>query len=94
MPLALEAEDQVQDPNRLTAPEWAEETLGTFLPVPLILEGPSLLASLVLISPPSYVPKTHTAGGGPRSQGTRPGSPTGFPAEWVGETPSMPPLIL
>ena len=28
------AEDQVQDPRRLTGPEWVRETLGTF---PLIL---------------------------------------------------------
>ena len=39
-----------------------------------ILEGPSLLACLLLPHPPSYALRTYVAGGGPGRQGTRPGS--------------------
>ena len=49
------AEDQVQDLSRLTGPEWAGKTLGLFPSDPLIPEGPSLLASLLLL-PPSLPP--------------------------------------
>ena len=53
--------------------------LGEFPPILQSLEGPSPLASLLLPPPPSYAPRTHRAGEGPRRQGTRLGSPTGFP---------------
>ena len=72
---------------------------GCTSPDPLVLEGPPpphhlpLLLSPLLCS--SHAPRIHKAGGGPREWRTRPGSPAGFPGpEWVGETPSVPHLIL
>ena len=51
-----------------------------FPPDPLVLEGPSPLASLLLPPPPpSYAPRTPAAGGGLRGWGTWPGGPAVFP---------------
>ena len=49
------SEDQVQDPSRLTGPEWVGEMLGVFPPDPPIPERPSPLASLHLLSFPSFL---------------------------------------
>ena len=64
---------------------------GCSSPDPLIPEGPSPSTS-PLPPPPHHDPRTHTAGGGPRRQRTRPGSPAGFPGPaWAGETAAFPP---
>ena len=79
MPLALEGGGP--GPG-LQQAHWALMGRGNprrISPHPPIPEGPSPLASLLLLPPSSsYAPGTHVAGGDAGRQGTRPRSPTGF----------------
>ena len=94
MPLASEGRGTGPGPQQAPLAQVGRGNARHIPPNPLILEGPSPLA-FPLLPPHSYAPRMFVVGGGPRRQGTRPGSPTGFPGpEWVGEMPATCPRIL
>ena len=94
-PQPWRAEEQVQDPSRLTGPEWVGETLGTSSqssdptgPLPIGLSPP----------PPSFPPMPQDPQGwrGPWRMEDQAWEPSRLlrPQVGEGEMPTMPPLIL